>query len=122
MLTLSYRQVALAAILLAGACSPRPGPVSVAENTVVVQNQTSREWRNVVVTVNDHFRGGAPTMAAGSRLSAPLSQFQTAFGQRYDRARQSVFKVEVTAIDSSGKPVKLEFDAKKRGLAESLRQ
>ncbi len=122
MLRLSYRQVALAAILLAGACSPRPGPVSVVENTVVVHNQTSREWRNVVVTVNDHFRGGAPTMAPGSRLSAPLSQFQTAFGQHYDIARQTVFKVEVTATDSSGEPVKLEFDAKKRGLAESLRQ
>jgi hypothetical protein len=87
-----------------------------------VHNQTSREWRNVVVTVNDHFRGGAPTMAPGSRLSAPLSQFQTAFGQHYDIARQTVFKVEVTATDSSGEPVKLEFDAKKRGLAESLRQ
>lgn len=122
MLTPSYRQVTLVAMLLAGACSPRPGPLSVADSMVVVQNQTSRDWRNVVVTVNDHFRGGAPSMAAGSRLAAPLSQFQTAFGQRYDIARQTVFKIEVTATDSRGEPVRLEFDAKKRGLAESLRQ
>ena len=122
MLTRSYRQVALVALLLAGACSPRPGPVSVAENIVAIQNQTSRDWRNVVVTVNDHFRGGAPTMAAGSRLSAPLSQFQTAFGQRFDPSRHGVFKIEVTATDSSGEPVRLEVDARKRGLAESLRQ
>jgi hypothetical protein len=122
MLTPSYRHVALVAMLLTGACSQRPGPLSVADNMVVLQNQTSRDWRNVVVTVNDHFRGGAPTMAAGSRLAAPLSQFQTAFGQRYDIARQTVFKIEVTATDSSGEPVRLELDTKKRGLAESLRQ
>ena len=114
--------VALVAVGLSAACSTRPGPVSIADNTVVVQNQTSRDWRNVVVTVNDHFRGGAPTMAAGSRLAAPLSQFQTAFGQRFDAVRQGVFKIEVTATDSSGEPVKLELDFKKRGLAESLRQ
>ena len=89
---------------------------------MIVQNQTSRDWRNVIITVNDHFRGGTPLLAAGAQLTAPLSQFQTAFGQRYDFSRQRVFKVEVTAADSSGKPVKLEFDAKKRGLAESLRQ
>jgi hypothetical protein len=107
MLRASYRQVVLGAAVLAGACSPRPGPIAVADNVVVVQNQTSRDWRNVVVTVNDHFRGGAPTVAAGSRLSAPLSQFQTAFGQRYDTSRQSVFKVEVTGTDAGGAPVNL---------------
>ena len=122
MLTLSYRHVALVAMVLAGGCRNGPGPVGVADNTVVVQNQTSRDWSNVVVTVNDHFRGGAPKMAAGSRLAAPLTQFQTAFGQRYDIGRQTVFKIEVTATDSSGQPVRLEFDARKRGLAESLRQ
>jgi hypothetical protein len=122
MRTRSYRRIGLIAMVLAGACSQRPGPLSVADNMVVLQNQTSRDWRNVVITVNDHFRGGAPSMAAGSRLAAPLSQFQTAFGQRYDIARQTVFKIEVTATDSSGELVRLEFDAKKRGLAESLRQ
>lgn len=116
MLTPSYRQVALVAMLLAGACSPRPGPISVADNMVVVQNQTSGDWRQVIITVDDHFRGGAPALAAGSRLSAPLSQFQTAFGQRYDISRQHVFKVEVTAIDSSGALVNLllETSLKKR--------
>jgi hypothetical protein len=96
------------------ACSPRPGPIDIADNVVSVQNQTPHDWRNVVVTVNDHFRGGAPTLAAGSRMAAPLSQFQTAFGQRYDVARQSVFKVEVTATDVNGEPVKLELDRRPR--------
>lgn len=92
------------------ACKPRPGPIEVNDNVLSVQNQTSRDWRNVVVTVNDHFRGGAPALAAGSRMAAPLSQFQTAFGQHYDVSRQMVFKVTVTATDADGQAVTLELD------------
>src|SRR5512133_3971755 len=99
-------------VMLSAACSRRVGPISVDDNVVSVQNQTSRDWRSVVVTVNDHFRGGTATLAAGSRMAAPLNQFQTAFGQHYDIARQSVFKVEVTATDSNGEPVKLELDTR----------
>jgi hypothetical protein len=102
-------------LLLNAACSRRAGPISVDANVVSVQNQTARDWRNVVVTVNDHFRGGTPTLAAGSRMAAPLSQFQTAFGQHYDVARQSVFKIEVTATDSNGEPVKLELETTTKG-------
>ena len=101
---------ALALVLGAtAACSPRPDPIAVRDNTVHVENQTSRDWRNVVVTVNDHFRGGAPLLAAGGRLTAPLSQFQTGFGQKFDRGRQSVSKVEVTATDPDGKPVSFNW-------------
>jgi 2-phospho-L-lactate guanylyltransferase (CobY/MobA/RfbA family) len=101
-------------VLFQAACSHAPGPITVSENVVAVQNQTSRDWRNVVVTVNDHFRGGTATLSAGSRMAAPLSQFQTAFGQHYDVARQRVVKVEVTATDSNGEPVKLELDTGRR--------
>jgi uncharacterized lipoprotein YajG len=52
-----YLKLALALLLLA-ACSGRPGPITVADNVVAIQNQTTRDWRNVVVTVNHHFRGG----------------------------------------------------------------
>src|SRR3954462_4686337 len=100
--------------LLHAACSRAPGPITVDENVVSVHNQTSRDWRNVVVTVNDHFRGGTPALAAGSRMAAPLSQFQTAFGQRYDVSRQTVLKVEVTATDANGEAVKLELDTRRK--------
>jgi hypothetical protein len=110
MLTAPYHRVALAVLLLVPACSPRLDPVRVRENVVIIQNQTSRDWRNVIITVNDHFRGGAPLLAAGGQLTAPLTQFQTAFGQRYDFSRQKVFKVEVIATDSNGAPVQLQLD------------
>ncbi len=87
-------------------------PITIAEGTVVVHNSTDREWRNVVITVNHHFHGGAPTLAAGGRLNAPLSQMVTSHGQRYDRSRQTVFKVEVTATDGKGEAVRLDWETR----------
>jgi hypothetical protein len=110
MRTRPSRRLVLGVLLMAASCSPAPAPKTVTENMVIVLNQTSRDWRNVVVTVNDHFRGGASLLAAHGRLTAPLGQFQTAFGQRYDFSRQPVFRVEVTATDASGEPVTLELD------------
>ncbi len=90
-------------------CSPARPPIALSEGTVIVQNQTKQEWRKVVVTVNDHFRAGAASLAPGGRLLAPLNQFQTAFGQHFDRARQSVAKIELTATDGDGKPISLKW-------------
>lgn len=111
MFTNRYRLAALAILLAIGACGSKPYPIQVGENMVTVENRTARDWRNVVVTVNDHFRGGAAVLAAHGRLTAPLSQFQTGFGQRFDIAHQNVFKVEVTATDSAGEAVRLEYGA-----------
>jgi hypothetical protein len=105
--------LALPALLLlavTGCSSPRDAIV-VDEGMITVENQTSTEWRNVRVTVNDHFSGGVASLAPGGRLNAPLSQFQTGLGQKFDRGRQSVYKVEVTATDPSGKPVTLTWGA-----------
>jgi hypothetical protein len=94
--------------LVAGCEAPRDS-IIVDEGMVTVENQTPQDWRNVKVTVNDHFSGGVATLSAGGRLTAPLGQFQTGLGQKFDRGRQSVFKVEVTATDPDGKPVTLRW-------------
>jgi hypothetical protein len=98
-----------AAVLLAAACSAPTDPISVRDNIVTVENRSPRDWRDVVVTVNDHFRGGAERVAARGRLTAPLSQFQTGYGQRFQLNRQAVFRIEVTATDANGEAVKLEW-------------
>src|SRR3954447_19735109 len=98
-------RVLLCLVPFLAACSAPPDPITVDNGTVVVLNQTKKEWRNVVVTVNDHFRGGAPSIPPGGRMAAPLTQFQTAFGQHYDRSRQNVNKIELTATDADGQPV-----------------
>ena len=102
------------ALLLTGGCSSPDDPITIRENIVTVENQSSRDWRNVVVTVNDHFRGGVGTLTARGRLTAPLSQFQTGLGQRFDAGRQSVVKIDVTATDDKEQPVRLEWGAHKR--------
>ena len=88
-------------------CSDARDPIVVEEGTVVVENQTGSDWTNVRIVVNDHFNGGVPSLKAGQRLNAPLSQFQSGLGYRYDRGRMSPYKVEVTATDSRGQPVNL---------------
>jgi hypothetical protein len=100
--------VAIGASLIV-ACSPPREPIVVEEGVVTVENLTNRDWKNVRVIVNYHFSGAASVLEAGGRLTAPLSQFQTAYGQKFDRGRQSVFKVEVTATDADGKPVSLTW-------------
>ena len=65
--------------------------------------------RNVIVTVNDHFRGGTALLIPGGRLTAPLSQFQTAHGQKFSLSRQSPFRIEVTATTAAGTPVSLSW-------------
>jgi hypothetical protein len=99
----------LLSVAIAAGCSKRRDPIVIDEGVLTLENQTSSEWRDVVITVNDHFRGGTKTLAAGGLLTAPLSDFRTGFGQRYDRGRMSVFRVVVTAKKPDGEAVKVEW-------------
>lgn len=103
------RGLVLGGLLLVCACDAPRDSIVVDEGMVTVENQTETEWRNVKVTVNDHFSGGVAELLPGGRLTAPLSQFQTGLGQKFDRGRQSVFKVEVTATEPDGKPVSVKW-------------
>ncbi len=108
---LTLRELVLTGALLSAAafsaCTVPRDPITVDEGMLTIENQTPRDWRNVKVTVNYHYSGGTPLLEAGGRLTTQVSQLQTAFGQKFDRGRQSVFKVEVTATDTDGKPVSL---------------
>lgn len=79
----------------------------------MVENQTRHEWRDVVVTVNAYYRGGAPTLAPGGRLETALANFTTGLGQRFDTNREHVRRVEVRAKTTSGEPVALDWGADK---------
>ena len=99
----------LAALLLTAACSDPIDPVIVDEGMITVQNQTEYEWRDVRLIVNDYFGGGVSSLQPGARMNATLSSLQTGHGQKFDRGRMSVYKVEVTATDAAGRPVKLTW-------------
>ena len=112
--------LALVVVACCTSCSKSRDPIVVRDGMLILENQTPREWRNVRITVNDHFMGGVPSLLPGGLMTAALRDFQTGFGQRFDRGRMSVFKVSVTAIDTAGRPVTLTW-GDERGIAAALR-
>jgi hypothetical protein len=100
-------------IALLTACRGKPEPIRVNGGHLVIENQTSQEWRDVVVTVNAYYRGGAPSLAPGGRLETALGNFTTGLGQRFDTNREPVRRVEVRAKNASGEPVALDWGADK---------
>jgi hypothetical protein len=101
----------LVLLALSAGCSEPRDPIVIDEGTITVENMTGSDWKNVRIVVNDHFNGGVPALVAGQRVNAPLSQFQTGLGYRYDRGRMSVYKIEVFATDAGGRPVNLTWGA-----------
>lgn len=115
------RSAAAATLLLALACTERRNPITLDEGLITVENQTDSEWKDVRVVVNDYFGGSVPSLAAGARLNAMLSNMQTGFGQRFDRGRMSVRKIQVTATDADGQPVQLTWERQSSGPVVNTR-
>ena len=101
--------VALFVAVCAGACTIPRDPIIIRDGILTLENQTDREWRNVRVTVNDHFTGGVPLLLPRGLMTAPLRDLQSGFGHRFDRGRMSVYRVRVSAIDSAGEPITLRW-------------
>jgi hypothetical protein len=110
MLRRTYGALLLAAALIASGCSDPPPPITVEEGMVTVHNQTPHDWTNVLITVNDHFRGFVKELKAEGRMNAPVSQMTTGHGQRWAHGT-GVRKVQVKAEQSDGTPVELTWDA-----------
>lgn len=104
-----YLAAALLALACAAGCSEEQDPVSVDGNAITVLNQSSQDWRNVLIVVNDHYRGGAPVLKANGRLNAPVSQFDTGYGQRWPMGT-TIRKVQVTAQGTDGAAVNLLWE------------
>jgi hypothetical protein len=102
----------LACVAAAGCSDPQP-PISVGEGMVTVHNQTAQDWKEVLITVNDHFRGFVPVLKADGRANAPLSQFSTGHGQRWTTGTL-VRTVDVTGKSADGTDVKLTWGRDER--------
>jgi hypothetical protein len=102
----------LAVALLVTGCRAELPPIRQHGTWIVVENQTKSSWKDVSVTINAYYRGVSPALTAGGRLEAPLANFVTGLGQRFNIARERVTTVEVRATDASGNPVALDWDEK----------
>ena len=98
---------AVLTVLVAG-CSEPPPPISVSDGMVTVLNQTDQDWKGVLITVNDHYRGFVDTLRAEGRANAPLSQFTTGHGQRWAQGAY-VKTIDVTAKAADGSDVTLSW-------------
>ncbi len=102
-----------ALLIAAGAvaCSSEEEPpqIRVREADLIIQNRTSTAWSNVEVWVNDYFRGVAPSLQPAQQLTVPLNQLQGPYGRTFDRNRQPVHGVLVTARAADGTNVRLTW-------------
>ena len=103
------RLAAFVLMVVVAACGKPPDSLQVEQNAIALLNQTDHDWKNVLIVVNDHYRGGAPSLKAGGRLNAPISQFDTGFGQRWP-AHERIRKVVATATAANGEAIKFEWD------------
>lgn len=106
------RLAAIACALALAGCAAELPPIRQHGSWLVIENQTRSPWKDVSVTLNSYYRGVSPALAAGGRLEAPLANFVTGLGQRFNTAREHVSRVEVRATDASGSPVVLDWDEK----------
>ena len=113
MLRATPRLFALLPLIALAACGTPDPPITIDQGMVTVVNQTDQDWSDVLITVNDHFRGGVPVLKAEGRANAPLSGFTTGYGQRWS-AGSPVKTVDVTARAADGSEVKLSWGREPR--------
>jgi hypothetical protein len=104
----------LAVLVLGAGCRERREPIRVERGTLIVENQTSQDWTDLEVWLNDHYRVTTRRLEAGGQFVIPLRTFVAGFGQRFDPQRQHVEGVEVTAAAADGEPVRLVYGTGRR--------
>ena len=53
-------------------CDPTLKDIEVADGAITVRNQTTEEWVDVRIWVNEHYAGGARSIPAGGFVREPL--------------------------------------------------
>jgi hypothetical protein len=116
----SVRTALLICIMAAACSSPVSRPIQVHRNLLTVDNQTSRDWLDVEIWINQQYRLTVSRIAARSRFTATLDVFVAGFGQRFDVKRQRIDDLRLKARERDGTPVDVRFEPPKAGLAGAL--
>jgi hypothetical protein len=116
----SFAAALVACALAAGCSSPASRPIQVQRNLLTVDNQTSRDWLEVEIWINQQYRIAVPRIAARSRFTATLDVFVAGFGQRFDVRRQRIDDLRLKGREADGTPVDVRFEPPKAGLAGAL--
>jgi hypothetical protein len=112
--------ILLGGVVVAACSKPPSRPIQIQGKLLTVDNQTSRDWRDVEIWINRQYRITVPRIAAGSRFSTTLDVFVAGWGQRFDHRRQRIDDLRVKAREPDGSPVEVAFESPKAGLAGAL--
>jgi len=74
---------------------------------VIVRNQSSDEWLDIRIWVNDHYAGSGRSIPAGGFAREPLSRFVTSRNQKFDPVTIPVASVVVLAKTPAGTAVRV---------------
>jgi hypothetical protein len=106
---------------IASACSEPPkDPMTLEGNRLTVDNRSSRDWNNVEIWLNTHYRVTTPSIPASGRFQVQLDSFVAGFGQRFDWRRQQIVDLRLVAKQPDGKAVEIKKDFQASGLAGIL--
>jgi hypothetical protein len=109
---LSFAAVA-AVGLLSFACAAKPEPIRLEGRWVWVENQTTQDWSDVEVWVNDHYRVTRAKIQPGERFQIPLDAFVAGFGQRFNPVQQHVTGVLIVGRTADA-PLRIEWGTVRR--------
>ena len=117
----SFVGAAIAAIAVVAGCSRPPrDPLTLEGNLLTVDNRSPREWTNVEIWLNTHYRVTTTSIPAGGRFQVPLDAFVAGFGQRFNFRRTQIVDLRLSAKLPDGKPIELKKQFEASGLAGML--
>lgn len=111
----------LALAIAAGCSTPRPEPLRLEGNRLMVFNDTNGDWTDVEIWLNRQFRLTVPKIAHGAPFTAPLDVFVAGFGQRFDFTRMQIRDLQLKAKNASGDSFELKKEFAGNGLEGALR-
>jgi hypothetical protein len=107
--------------IAAGCSDHRPtDPLTLEGNRLTVNNRSSRDWNNVEIWLNTHYRVTTPSIPASGRFQVYLDSFVAGFGQRFDWRRQQIVDLRLVAKEPDGKAVEIKKQFEATGLAGML--
>jgi len=88
-------------------CDPALKDIEVADGAITIRNQTTEEWLDVRIWVNEHYAGGTRSIPAGGFLREPLSRFVAAQGQTINTVTTAITSVVVLGRTPDGTRVRV---------------
>lgn len=89
-------------------CDRKLSDIDISGGAITVRNQTSEDWKNVRIWVNDYYSGTASEIRAGSFVREPVGRFIASQGQTL-KSTAPITSVVVLGTTASGAPLRVAF-------------